>query len=324
MTPVSGQQNPEFRSKAFLYTGIIALFLMAFMWGADTSFRYLFGGISLVAFFFALWNNRHLIRTPDFASEVSDDVRTIFKNKPAPGRYMPPGHSAHKNPKVIVMASVFIFMVFFVILVAVIFLESGNDDFGYYQQAESYRMNSQFDSANIYYYRALSEDPDNTMTYLGLGYNYLALNQYDSAMQYFGRILQEEPENEEVGYNYALAAYYAHKYDESVDALRDIVNFNESNSEAYILAGHNFYDRQNYDSAISWYEKGYDRGARSTELMHIMGYIYQTKGSTDKAAEFYKEAIGYDSTNVEIYGRLDEILQGEEKALYQRLANQYR
>jgi hypothetical protein len=119
MDPFAGPQNPEVRSKSFLIVGIVALLFMAFLWGADPSFRYLFGSISLVAFFFVLWNNRDRVRMPDPPREVADDVRTIFRQKPSTGRYVKPGQNAHKDPKVIVVASLFILGNLIVILMSV-------------------------------------------------------------------------------------------------------------------------------------------------------------------------------------------------------------
>jgi Tfp pilus assembly protein PilF len=325
--PASQQSQPDtppFRAKPYLVVAVIFLFLMAFLWDADPSFRYLMSSIAFLFIFLALWNNQHLFQSkaPGFAEDFKDDLRTIFSQKKTHGRYtqtQPVGG----NPKVIIVAAAFIFFVFFIIFIAVIFLTDAADATADFQQAESFRMSGEYDSAIVYYRKALSSEPEGTETLQGLANSFLAKTTYDSAAKYFGRVMQADPFNEDATLGYAQATYYAGKYAESLDALRDIIHSTETNYDAMELAGHNYYSQNNYDSAIYWYERGRELGAGSSVTFHIMGYIYQTKGMNAKAIEMYKEAIAYDSTNVEIYGRLDELLSGEEKEQYRRLAAKF-
>jgi Tfp pilus assembly protein PilF len=320
----SQPDTPPFRAKAYLVVAVIFLFLMAFLWDADPSFRYLMSSIACIFIFLALRQNPHLFQTKatGFGDDLKDDLRTIFRQKKSQGRYTT-GQPVGANPQVIVVAAGFIFFVFFIIFVAVIFLADTSDSTLDFQQAESFRMSGEYDSAISYYSKALSSEPENLATLEGLGNSFMAKSRYDSAAKYFDRVMQADPLNEDATYGYALASYYDGKYAESLDALRDILKTTEVNYEAMELAGHNYYSQNNYDSAIYWYERGRELGAGSSVTNHIMGYIYQTKGMNQQAIELYKEAIGYDSTNVEVYGRLDELLTGEEREQYRKLAAKF-
>lgn len=51
-----------------------------------------------------------------------------------------------------------------------------------------------------------------------------------------------------------------------------------------------------------------------------MAYIYDTKNNYDKAIPLYKEALTYDTTVVDIYTRLSELIPGEEGNYYRTQA----
>jgi hypothetical protein len=51
-----------------------------------------------------------------------------------------------------------------------------------------------------------------------------------------------------------------------------------------------------------------------------MAYIYDTKGDNSKAIGLYQEALQYDSTIVDIYKRLGELLPNDEGNYYRTQA----
>ena len=57
-------------------------------------------------------------------------------------------------------------------------------------------------------------------------------------------------------------------------------------------------------------------------LCHIMAYIYDTKGDYAKAISFYQEALSYDSSIVDIYQRLGELIPGDDGNFYRTKAVQ--
>lgn len=71
-----------------------------------------------------------------------------------------------------------------------------------------------------------------------------------------------------------------------------------------------------------WYTQAYESGYRSSALSYVLAFIYDEQGKTSEAINFYKEAIEYDSTIVDIYTRLGELIPGEEGNVYRAKANQ--
>ena len=70
-----------------------------------------------------------------------------------------------------------------------------------------------------------------------------------------------------------------------------------------------------------WYKNAYENGGiRTRALCHLMAYIYDTKGDYSKAIDLYKEALSYDSTVVDIYKRLGELLPNEDGNYYRTQA----
>jgi hypothetical protein len=51
-----------------------------------------------------------------------------------------------------------------------------------------------------------------------------------------------------------------------------------------------------------------------------MAYIYDTKGEYNKAINLYQEALSYDSSVVDIYTRLGELLPGADGNPYRSKA----
>jgi tetratricopeptide (TPR) repeat protein len=88
--------------------------------------------------------------------------------------------------------------------------------------------------------------------------------------------------------------------------------YNPDYVDGMLLIGDSFYNQSQLDSALRWYEGAYGQGYRSAILSHLMAYIYDVKGQTNQAIELYREAIGQDSTIVDIYTRLGELVPGEE------------
>jgi Tfp pilus assembly protein PilF len=309
----------------YFIIGVVLLFLMAFLWSADRSFRFIFAGLS--AFF--LFKAFHLRApatggpTSRFFEDFQNDMRTIFRpvKKPA-GNYYGSPEQRRKKPEVIMVASLFIFFVFFTIIVAVVFVD-GPAENSNFDEAEMFRMSGEYDSAIWKYREALRADPENVSANLGIGNAFLAQTKYDSALKYFNRSYSADPANYEAAYGMAQVEYYQNKYKASLVNVRRTLELNAGHVEAMELAGHNYYSQEHYDSALVWYEAAYALGEHNSVMCHIMGYIYQSRGENERAIALYKEAINYDSTNVEIYGRLDELLRGSEQELYRQLASRY-
>jgi tetratricopeptide (TPR) repeat protein len=228
--------------------------------------------------------------------------------------------SAAGGKRVIMLASAFIGGVFFIIVAAVVFTggntSDANDIFFFKQEGDAYYDQGNFDSAYVMYRRGIAIDDQFVDGYYGIGNVKAGNKQYDSALFYYDRVLAMAPERYEAAYGKAWIYYDQKNNSRSMQELRYIFDRTNEYQGAYLLAGDNYYTTGQYDSAIVYYEGAYNLGSRSKELLNIMAYIYDVKGKRETAIAFYEETLQYDSTLLDVYKRLGELVPGERGNVY--------
>lgn len=218
-----------------------------------------------------------------------------------------------------------IFLIFVTTIVVTVLSSDGqsNSDFSYYEVAEQYYMEQEYDSAKANYKKALELNPEYSDAMVGYGKALIATNERDAGMVFFDKALVIDPGHKDAYYQKALVLYDQKRYSEGIALLNSIVDAHPDFYEANLLLGDFYYIQQNYDGAIIWYESAYnDGGLRSRMLCHIMAYIYDVRGEYDKAIDLYQEALSYDSSIVDIYKRLGELIPDEEGNFYRSKAIQ--
>lgn len=320
MTPTGDLPNNKW--KMYLVSGIVFLFLMAILWGADPSFRYLTVGFAAYFLFMAFWLRPRTVEyteADEAFDQLKDDLKTIFSKKTH--SYKSPRTTAPRrnDPRVIGIAGIFIFFVFTSITLAVVFL---SDD----QTAQSEQSDPDT-SAETYEIESLraavTSDPGNTDALINLGNAFVQSAEYDSALKYYQRAVEIDGSEKAAHYNIALVEFFQEKYRSSIARLRKTLTIDPEYQMAMALAGDNYYAEQNYDSALYWYEETYRRGERNPDLSHRLAYIYDTKGNISQAVIYYKETVNLDSSRAEVYGRLGELMEGDEAQRYRDLASRY-
>jgi Tfp pilus assembly protein PilF len=298
----------------------------AFFWAVDTMLAYvLFGGASffLVLFFYNLATQRSAgegsYQRHERHHRKSDQIlRPQPKTEPSSAPSFPDAEKVKKINRTVVVVVVFVvgLVIFLNNIGDFIEGESVADQYQYYNQAEQFYAATQYDSAYYYYKAALTLDDQMTEALVGLGNTVYMQSKIDSARWYYEQALAINPEYTQARYNIGWWYYDQKEYRQSISELKILVIQDSSQLGAMQLVGDNFYALSEYDSAIRWYEGAYTNGARSRWLCHVMAYIYDTKNQLDQAIPLYKEAIQYDSTMVDIYVRLGELLPNEEGEVY--------
>lgn len=323
------------KSKTYFAIGIISLFLMALLWSLDTSFVYIFLGLSSFFLFMGFYvrpprqnpsqsyqkSYSSTYKDEKSSEKLSDLLSKLFSKRSGTQNAPYTKTQSKAIPRwlpAIIIASVFIF--FFVILISVMF---GSDDYesydavGYYQIAEQDYGSGNYDSAYINYRKAWKLNPDYVEAIFGYANVMTVREQYDSAIVMYDRALAINPDYKEASYGKAWVYYTQGRYDESINYLNELLQKNEDYYDAMLLLGDSYYEQKNLDAALPWYETAYQNGGpRSRMLCHVMAYIYDTKADYQKAIPLYEEALTYDSTVVDIYTRLGELIPGEEGNYY--------
>lgn len=214
----------------------------------------------------------------------------------------------------------------FVFFLPILFAVFGSDDAiesgEYYQRAVEYYNNQQYDSAVYYYKFVIDSDPENPELFFERGNAFLYANNTDSALIMYDQALTLNPEHQQAQYKKGAIYFDRKNYRQAIDETKKIMEYAPDYADAMLLIGDSFYNQSQLDSALRWYEGAYNIGYRSAILCHLMAYIYDTKGETDRAIDFYKKAIGQDSTIIDIYTRLGELVPGEEGNRFRQKAAQ--
>lgn len=211
--------------------------------------------------------------------------------------------------------------IFLFIVLAIIFSDDPDDreDMSFenqFSQAENYYNTGDYVQAIIHYKYALIENPKSTDASLGLGNAFAGLNNADSAFYYYRHTLTIDPNYDMARYNIGWLHYKNKNYEEAAYELKQLIDRNSSYLDAFQLLGDVYYDQQKYDDAFIYYERAYTSGQRNFWLCYVSGYLYQTKGNNQMAIDRYKEALTYDSSELDIYKRLGDLVPGEEGARY--------
>jgi tetratricopeptide (TPR) repeat protein len=321
----SGQST---KSRLYFVVGFILLALMAALWSVDPSVVYILLGGAAFFLFLGFWNRPR--QNAAFDPYKNQGRSTRYTQVPSSvnfweeiGKFFNKTDSSpqQRSRMVPIIASVFIFFVFFTIFIAVIF--SSDDSFEYddeviFQKAEQFRWSSEYDSAVIYYRQLLTRNPEHVQGLMGLGNVWLAKQSFDSARVVFERVPSGDESYNEARYGQALSYYYQKEYKKTMGVTSDVFVDDPAYNEPIVLSGDSYYAQKRYDSAFYWYDVAYGQGHRTAWLCHVLGYLYGEKNNQQKAVELYKEALIYDSTRVDIYQRLGEIYPGPEGQFYRK------
>ena len=132
--------------------------------------------------------------------------------------------------------------------------------------------------------------------------------------------VEDDPASEfnRTGYNF----YLSQQYDSALFYFDKALDKDSGNGAAYYNKGMVHYDMQDMNKAQEAFVRAYDLGVRDAFLSHVLGYLNDNAGNTSRAIDFYKEAVGMDSSRVNIYARLAE-LEPDRAARYKALEEKF-
>jgi tetratricopeptide (TPR) repeat protein len=327
------------KSKTYFIIGYVFLMAMALAWSVDAAIVYIFFGIGAYFLFLGIYsrptrkNFQEAFRSTGTqsrgsSSAFSDIIANIFQTsrpaaKPTAKIFARP-RTPEENRRFVGFVITGVFIMFFFFFIGSVFFSSSegwDDSVVSFQTAEEYYVNGNYDSAYIHYRRAWRANDQYAEAMVGYGKVLAIRNQQDSAMIMFDKALTIAPDYLEASYNKALIYYNRANYGESIAILVPLLEKNPDYYDAMLLVGDSYYEQKQFDDALNWYTNAYENGGiRSRALCHLMAYIYDTKGDYSRAIDLYKEALSYDSTVVDIYVRLGELLQNEEGIYYRTQA----
>lgn len=308
--------------RRYFLSAYVFLFLMSLLWSVDLSITMILFGIALACASMGLiewWKQRGPIFNTRWR-ETSDYKWTYekssFKNstKQQPGG----GHLNVSRKAILALTGIIFFVIGVMIAASIVITSFGYDESVYYfEVANQYYASGNYDSALVYYRRAIKADPEYAEAYSGYGNVMISLNRNDSARMMYDQSLSIDPFLHQAIYGKADVWYNEGKFDDAIGILKPMLEDAPDDWNAMLLMGDCYYAKKSLDEALAWYSNAYDYGGiRSHMLCYLMAYIHDTKGNYEQAIELYKEALEYDNAVVAIYTRLGELLPGEDGDIY--------
>ena len=337
------QTNEPSRKSGFYYILMwIVLFVMAFTWGLDSSFNFIFGGLALFFFFLGYLNRpRSNLSSGGFEKNYRNERSWQTNSSPSFFSELLAGfqkNSATSNTPfvkakgMILGVAFFVGAIFFIIITLAILTDDDADpgmeasdsentiDFS--DIARQYYEANNYDSAYYYYKLALRDNRDSPEALLGYGNTLYEMKFPDSTLIYYDRALSANPDFDLARYNKAWIYNDMHQDQRAEAELKALLEKNPAYYDAMLLMGDLYYNRHENTQALTWYEQAYKNGIRTSALLTTMADVYSAQGQNERAIALYKESLTYDSTNVKVYQRLGQMVQGEEGELYRRKAAQ--
>jgi tetratricopeptide (TPR) repeat protein len=320
------EERSSIVTKVYFGVAVFFLFCAALLWSVDPSFIYLclgaavfFLSLAVVRIDWKIFSQKEYAfeeeadnRAPDFGS-VLEGIIFYIKRKQGEQQYANPSKS---NSLLFVFLFFVAAFVIFSLLIFSGFDNGSNAEVEFSTVGDQYYYDGQYDSAYLYYRRALNMNDKNEEAFNGLGNVMLSRNNFDSALYYYTQAATFNPLYTQAFYNRSVVFYTKKDYAKAIEEADKIISKDADYSDAYLIAGDSYYLQEKYDLALPYYETAYNKGMRSKELCNIMAFIYDTNGDTKKAIALYKETLSYDSVDANVIQRLGELLPGDEGALY--------
>lgn len=307
----------KLQGRKYFLVSYILLLLLSLTWSLGTSFVYLLLGGA--AFFLFLGVSRYVDASMSTQSHFRtagnahngffDQVVAFFNKQHSRSKHVRPETApafGDKDKLKNVLRIVGIGFAGFITLMFVIAVFSGDDEITFTSYGDSYYADGNFDSAALFYHKALQENDESYVASVGLGKVMNAKQRYDSALFYFDNAITFDPGGGEAYSGKASALFNMERYNDAIAVLDLLFRRDDSNGDAYLIAGDSYYLQKNYDEALPYYEKAYGLGARSKELSYIMAYIYDVQQNYENAIAQYEEALSY-GDDADIAKRLAEL-----------------
>jgi tetratricopeptide (TPR) repeat protein len=300
----------------YLILAIVFFFAWAFFWAMDGVLAYVLFGC---ATFFLVFYFYQRIKRQDLEQDHLEKIAQRFTVSHQTKTDVSTGASNDQKVRHLEVKSIFVITILVVTFILIVWSFLGNEGDNFtdqshwnYEKANHFYRNSQFDSAYFYYRQSLRNNDSPEESLLAIGNTLYMKDDVDSAKFYYEIALKRNPSYSQARYNLGWWYYQQKQFQIAIKELTILVKRDSTQVEALQLIGDSFYESNQYDSALRWYSQSYDKGLRSRWLCHVLGYLHERNNRLNEAIILYKEAIAYDSSFVDLYIRLGELLPGTE------------
>lgn len=182
----------------------------------------------------------------------------------------------------------------------------------YIDSAIAFQEKGDYMRAENLFNKALENDADDPMAYVGLGKIYIDKGQFADALGVLDRAIAKFPDHVEVLFEKAKAAFSAGRVDEALEAASKAAEADPANAQAQRLCGEILIDagrheeawerlsgiiqvmvaEERYDESLSLLSRMEAITAHRTEVMRRQALIFRQLGNLDKSVEILK-SLGF-------------------------------
>ena len=274
------------RAKVYGIICVMALFALALFWSVDHSFRWIFFGLAFSSCF------AYLLKRGAFNFKLTDFVQQPIKKTKRHQSQQPVALTLSQKGALYLGVGTLIALVLAFTIYAV---STGFET----KETEEQPVEIAPETDVI-----TLTDADKV---LERGNNFYNNSQFDSALMYYRRALELKPRFKEAYYNIALIYSSQSDYTNAIVTMEKCLQSYPDYGEGLQLMGTCYSRQEQNDKALPFFERAYATGMRNAELSHYLGYLHDLKNNVSQAIMFYKEAIQQDSAKVDVYKRLAEL-----------------
>jgi tetratricopeptide (TPR) repeat protein len=174
-----------------------------------------------------------------------------------------------------------------------------NYDSAYVQMGDLSIKQNKFDSAILYYTKALQINPRQVLAYIGMGNIYKNVkDEYDKAISNYSAALKIDSTNKETYYNIAWCYNAKTDYDNAIIYALKALDIDNNYRAAYGELGHAYHLSKKYADAIEQFKKYIALSGNPLPMLYS-GLCYIELKDKDGAMKMYEELKKTDSKMAE-------------------------
>lgn len=164
-----------------------------------------------------------------------------------------------------------------------------------------------FDSAIVYFSRAITYQPKDEEAWRMLGWSYLNKGNFDTAEIYLNKAIEIYPENFTALSNLGLVYFNRKEFQRAIDIFAKSTSYKENVTESWYYAGMCYMNLGNYAAAVTQLEMAAKHGGGIPEIYYYLAKAYEMSGSLQKAADAYQMALGINQNMVQAWKDLANV-----------------
>ena len=155
----------------------------------------------------------------------------------------------------------------------------------------SFSINGENQKALEFFKEATAADPNDPMTWNGLGYCYAGLKNYDDAIAAYRQAIINNPGNAASHFNLGNFYNKIGRYEEAVKTYKEVIRISPDFEEAYFNLGVAYAHLGEYAEGKEAFEKVIRLNPRAAPAYYNVGIAYTQMGRYKEAIEAHKSVI---------------------------------